>query len=1282
MQVRVKLLFVAFFITFSFMAVSAKTKYTPQIADPLLETWRWTNYTELNGKGTRCIVEDKQKCIWFGVNQGILSYDGSTWKEYNEKTGFTDDAVNVMYVSEEGSLYAATNTQLYHFSNNQWQPLLKDIHIEYQILSLNEVPGIGLLCGTDKGLFWIIKNTISFYTSPREKAFIKIQDMAINDVDPSLTVSNLFTVDNIFIDEQNFIWLTIGYINGTSGKIVRAKVDDSNGLEFFHFYDEPSDATFNNGAALLESADGKIYLASNQHNRPVLIFDGSKKSSLPLGKMFGEDEICNTIVLTKNNDIWVGGLGKIYILKDSKWQIYRSSDIPIPSSTRIILYETSDGKMWIAGKQNEVFLFDNSNQNWITYKELNFESETREGLKWFISVDSKVVSNMGDAWYSYGVSDGLIDAPVRVYVTKANQVWAIGSHNACAATAYFENGKWHRQVHPNLSWNIDFRSILEDANGDLWFGGNIDINLQKGHQGGGLYLKNPTENKTNFVHYMSAQQEPGSYGLGQDADGKIWMAGVSTATFQDDKWDVLNEKSSWWDKKKQAIETPNKLSRYTDFLCNDSYGNLWIGSRNYGIFMYDGKQWINQTIEDGLQSNSIIYIFPENEKTIWVATDKGISKFDGHSWTNQIFQSKIKILKEGGSIRQSSGGVIWINKSTREWNRRALSGKKDFSGDTFYAIFSKKDTQAPKPFVTFYEEQVYQPGNTTISWKGVDPWSRTPEDKLQYSYRMDQDAWSPFSYKTSNIFLSLDYGDHTFEIRSRDLDYNIATQTAKVSFNVAAPFYLQPSFLIPLIILALTSIILQGRVIVRGKKLKQAKRETDNILNNVQEGLALVNDKYEIGTQYSFILEEILQETSLTGRSLLEIIRGKVKSDILNSTPEFLELLFSDNYDPELLESLNPLEEAEFKFDNGNTKYLTFKFTRVDDDNHKEIFVTVKDLTEQILLEQKLAFAEKEAKKQMDLMLSILRVDPAELKEFIKTSQDELTVVRKIIEKLTPEDNHEEALAKIGRSVHLVKGNASLLSLSFFADRAHVFEDKIAIFLDKEKLSKKNIKELSHYLSDLESDLNSLVDLLNKIGKILDQMRLQSNNQKNINDPIIKSFENLIQQAGREQNKEIKLIYDSFNFSDIPKQNQILAKDIIVQLVRNSIAHGIETSAERINLKKDPVAHIEIKTLNTSDYFGFTVRDDGRGIQLEKLKQKAISSQKWSNEEVESWNNSDLLNLIFQSGITTTEKANKISGRGVGMDLVNEKILQYNGKINVNFENLKFCEFEVLIPKN
>ena len=95
---------------------------------------------------------------------------------------------------------------------------------------------------------------------------------------------------------------------------------------------------------------------------------------------------------------------------------------------------------------------------------------------------------------------------------------------------------------------------------------------------------------------------------------------------------------------------------------------------------------------------------------------------------------------------------------------------------------------------------------------------------------------------------------------------------------------------------------------------------------------------------------------------------------------------------------------------------------------------------------------------------------------------------------------------------------------------------------------------------------------------------------------------------------------------------------------------------------------------------GLRFRDDGRGLQLEKLKLRAIESGKWTAEEVEQWDNKKLADLIFASGITTADKVDMVSGRGVGMDGIKHRLSEYNGQIKVNCIEKKYCEFEILLP--
>ncbi|UCD99685.1 MAG: Hpt domain-containing protein, partial [Chloroflexota bacterium] len=87
---------------------------------------------------------------------------------------------------------------------------------------------------------------------------------------------------------------------------------------------------------------------------------------------------------------------------------------------------------------------------------------------------------------------------------------------------------------------------------------------------------------------------------------------------------------------------------------------------------------------------------------------------------------------------------------------------------------------------------------------------------------------------------------------------------------------------------------------------------------------------------------------------------------------------------------------------------------------------------------------QEKAKRQMDWLVSILHVDPPLLQEFLLTAEKELKFVENIVSEMTTVHNHKEIMIKIYRAMHLLKGNASLLSLDVFAEQAHEFEDKVS----------------------------------------------------------------------------------------------------------------------------------------------------------------------------------------------------------------------------------------------
>lgn len=139
-------------------------------------------------------------------------------------------------------------------------------------------------------------------------------------------------------------------------------------------------------------------------------------------------------------------------------------------------------------------------------------------------------------------------------------------------------------------------------------------------------------------------------------------------------------------------------------------------------------------------------------------------------------------------------------------------------------------------------------------------------------------------------------------------------------------------------------------------------------------------------------------------------------------------------------------------------------------------------------------------------------------------------------------------------------------------------------------------------------------------------------------------------------------------------------KEILLHLVRNCLDHGIENEEERTALGKNPQGKISIIASSISNYIVINVSDDGRGIQYEKIRQKAQLLNPSQAQEIQAMSEKDLQQYIFMSGFTTKENATEISGRGVGLDIVRTDMEKIKGKIRINSTEGKGTSFELTIP--
>ena len=310
-------------------------------------------------------------------------------------------------------------------------------------------------------------------------------------------------------------------------------------------------------------------------------------------------------------------------------------------------------------------------------------------------------------------------------------------------------------------------------------------------------------------------------------------------------------------------------------------------------------------------------------------------------------------------------------------------------------------------------------------------------------------------------------------------------------------------------------------------------------------------------------------------------------------------------------------------------------------------------------------------------MLGILDVEPDMLNEFSESAQRELNFVDKIMNKEKIKDYHN-MLTKTFRAIHMIKGNASLLNIEYFAQATHDFEDMISSIKKKSKINDEDIHPLREKLQELQKGIEEMENIIDRMG----QVHAKKGDYKGVNtSSLLQSLENLINGFSNDLGKKIKFNHENFEGHIIPNKYHLLVKEILVQLIRNSISHGIEPPDERKRLNKPQYGIIELSTYKKNGTIEIRLRDDGRGIQIERLKETAIKSGRWKAEEIDQWSHQQIADLIFISGITTSEKANMLAGRGVGMDGVKHRIIEHQGEIHVHFDQDKYCEFEINLPE-
>ncbi|WP_277542720.1 chemotaxis protein CheA [Haloarcula laminariae] len=197
-------------------------------------------------------------------------------------------------------------------------------------------------------------------------------------------------------------------------------------------------------------------------------------------------------------------------------------------------------------------------------------------------------------------------------------------------------------------------------------------------------------------------------------------------------------------------------------------------------------------------------------------------------------------------------------------------------------------------------------------------------------------------------------------------------------------------------------------------------------------------------------------------------------------------------------------------------------------------------------------------------------------------------------------------------------------------------------------------------------DLDSAGETLNELDKIT------ANLQNTVMDmrliplkKVVGKFPRLVRDLARELDKDIDFEIEG---EDIELDRTILTEisDPLMHILRNSVDHGIEPPAEREAAGKEPTGNITLRASRERDHVVIEVVDDGAGLDVEGIKNKAIEKGVRSPEELDAMDDSAIYDLIFHPGFSTADEVTDTSGRGVGMDVVHDTVTQLDGSVNVD----------------
>jgi len=449
--------------------------------------------------------------------------------------------------------------------------------------------------------------------------------------------------------------------------------------------------------------------------------------------------------------------------------------------------------------------------------------------------------------------------------------------------------------------------------------------------------------------------------------------------------------------------------------------------------------------------------------------------------------------------------------------------------------------------------------------------------------------------------------------------------------------------------------------------------------DSMKIGLFFMDKNNIIQDHYSRYLEELLSDTKLFGKNLMDIIADSVTPSEAEAIKDYFNMILERTYDQEMLDDINPLNELHYvNKETGDKKVFQFAFATVER-GHGEIFllVTVYDITTRVELQERLAEEEARRQEEMQSVFELIQVEPDVFSDFMADMEHELDEIV-AIQKNETLSTHD-SLVKIYQSVHAIKSNAVILGLNVFGNKVHNLESKIKKLREMGTVPFSEMLNLTMEIDKISKEKDGFKDILNKIQSYAGGGGKGGGEKQNVK-VLIESLAKTTSRVAEDLEKQINFVSTDIDPEAIDKGPRRVIKEILMQLIRNSALHGIEMPEDRKAKGKNEVGTIKLSIKMTEDHKNVQVKlsDDGGGLNFKKIAERALERGLIKKEDA---NNNDMLTkVIFMPGFSTADTETVHGGRGIGLNLVRDRIKEVNGVIKLRSEQNKGTLFFMSFP--